>query len=89
MNASVVIQVAREVFVLFICATIAFLLGNGYYKSFRSGVLTVKRHTSRRDKQPISYWIGMVIGAFALLVMVSATGLMAFLVCVALFGSSK
>ena len=33
----------KELFILFFCATIAFLLGNGYYKSFRSGVLTIKR----------------------------------------------
>jgi hypothetical protein len=81
--------VARELFILFLCATIAFLLGNGYYKSFRSGVLTVKGFTSRRDKEPISYWIGMVLGAFAFLVMVSATALMAFFVCVSLSGTSK
>jgi hypothetical protein len=67
----------------------AFLLGKGYYKSFRSGALTVKGRTSRRDKEPISYWIGMVVGTFGFLVMVSGTVLMAFLVCVALFGSSK
>ena len=67
----------------------AFFLGNGYYKSFRTGVLTVKWRTSRRDTEPISYWIGMVIGSFAFLVMVSATALMAFLVCVRLFGTSK
>jgi hypothetical protein len=60
--------VARELFILFFCATVAFLLGNGYYKSFRSGVLTVKGHTSHREKEPISYWIGMAIGTFAFLV---------------------
>ena len=82
---------ARELFILFFCATIAFLLGNGYYKSFRSGVLTTikGRHTSRRDKEPISYWIGMAIGTFAFLVLVSATAVMAFLVCVGLSGTSK
>jgi len=82
--------VARELFILFFCATIAFLLGNGYYKSFRSGVLTtIKGRTSRRDKEPISYWVGMAIGTFAFLVMVSATAVMAFLVCVGLSGTSK
>ena len=81
---------ARELFILFFCATIAFLLGNGYYKSFRSGVLTtIKGRTSRRDKEPISYWIGMAIGTFAFLVMASATAVMAFLVCVGLSGTSK
>jgi hypothetical protein len=67
----------------------ALLLGRGYYQSFRSGVLTVKGGTSRRDKEPISYWIGIVIGAFAFLVMVSGAAVMAFLVCVNLFGTSK
>jgi hypothetical protein len=83
--------VARELFVLFFCATIAFLLGKGYYKSFRSGVLTTTRgrRTSRRDKEPISYWISMAIGIFAFLVAVSVTAVMAFLVCVNLFGTSK
>ena len=80
---------ARELFILFFCATIAFLLGNGYYKSFRSGVLTIKGGTSRRDKEPISYWIGMAIGTLVFLVMVSATAVMAFLVCVGLSGTSK
>ena len=87
MNAR--IEVTRELFILFLCATIAFLLGNGYYKSFRSGVLTVKGHTSRRDKEPISYWIGIAIGTFAFLVFVSGTAVMAFLVCVDLFRNSK
>ena len=80
---------ARELFILFFCATGAFLLWNGYYKSFRSGVLTIKGRTSRRDKEPISYWIGMAIGTFAFLVMVSGTAVMAFLVCVDLFRTSK
>jgi hypothetical protein len=65
------------------------LLGKGYYESFCSGVLTVKGRTSRRNKEPINYWIGMAIGTFALLVMVSVTVVMAFLVCVNLFGTSK
>lgn len=80
---------ARELFILFFCATIAFFLGNGYYKSFRSGVFTIKGRTSRRDKEPISYWIGMAIGTLVFLVMVSATAVMAFLVCVGLSGTSK
>jgi dipeptide/tripeptide permease len=86
--------VARDLFILFLCATIAFLLGNGYYKSLRSDVLTIightyKGHTYRRDKEPISYWIGVAIGTFAFLVMVSVTAVMAFLVCVDLFRNSK
>jgi hypothetical protein len=67
----------------------AFLLGKGYYKSFRSGVLTVKGHASLRDKEPISYWIGIAIGTFAFLTMVSATAVMAFLICVDFFRNSK
>jgi hypothetical protein len=69
----------------------AFLLGNGYYLSFRSGVLTIiKTHrTYRRDKEPIKYWIGMAAGIFGFLVAVFATAVMAFLVCVDLFGTSK
>ena len=80
---------ARELSILILCATMAFLLGNGYYKSFRSGVLTIKGGTSRRDQEPIRYWIGMAIGTFAFLVMVSATAVMAFLLCVSLSGTSK
>jgi hypothetical protein len=81
--------VARELLILFFGAAITFLLGNGYYESFRSGVLTIKGRTSRRDKEPISYWIGMPIGIFVFLVMVSATAVMAFLVCIGLSGTSK
>jgi hypothetical protein len=83
--------VARELFILVFGAAIAFLLGNGYYKSFRSGVLTIIKsgRTFRRDKEPIRYWIGMAIGTFAFLVVVSMAAVMAFLVCVDLFGTSK
>ncbi len=80
---------ARELFILFFCATIAFLLGKGYHESFRSGVLTIKGRTSRRDREPIRYWIGMAIGALAFLVMVSGTAVMAFLICADLFRTSK
>ena len=76
---------ARKLFILVFCATIAFLLGNGYYDSFRSGVLRIKGRTSHRDKEPTSYWIGMAIGTLAFLVLVSGTVVMAFLVCVDLF----
>jgi hypothetical protein len=88
-NARIAIEVARDLFILAILATIAFLLGNGYYKSFRSGVLTINGRTSRGDKEPISYWIGMAVGTFAFLFVVSATAVMAFLVCVGLSGTSK
>ncbi|HWK30730.1 MAG TPA: hypothetical protein VNR20_01480 [Terriglobales bacterium] len=80
---------AREFFILVIFATIAFLLGNGYYQSFRSGVLTIKGRTSHRDKEPISYWFGMTVGTLAFLFTVSVAAIMAFLVCVDLFGISK
>ncbi len=80
---------ARDLFILIFCATIAFLLGRGYYDSLRSGVLTVKGRTSRRNHEPISYWLGMFVGAFAFLILASATALMAFLVCMDLFQRSK
>ena len=87
---------ARELLILLLCATMAFLLGNGYWKSFRSGALTLRRggltlkvHTFRRDKEPIRYWLGMAAGTLGFLVMVSAAAFMAFLVCVDLFGTSK
>jgi hypothetical protein len=79
----------RAIFILFFGATIAFLLGKGYYESFRSGVLTIKGRTYRRDEEPTLYWISMVIGAFAFLLMMSVTAVMAFLVCMHLFGTSK
>ena len=71
----------RNLFILIFCATITVLLGRGYYESFRSGVLRVKGRTSRRDQEPISYWVGMLIGTLAFLVLASGTALMAFLVC--------
>jgi hypothetical protein len=78
--------VARNLFILTFCATIAFLLGRGYYDSLRSGVLTVKGRSSRRDREPISYWFGMITGGFVFLVMASGTVFMAFMVCADLFG---
>jgi dipeptide/tripeptide permease len=87
--------VAREFFILSLfLAAIAFLLGKGYYKAFRSGVLTIIGHTAksrtyRRDEEPTLYWICMAIGAFAFLVTASFAAVMAFLVCVNLFGTSK
>jgi hypothetical protein len=84
------VKVAREFFILFFCATIAFLLGNGYYKSFGSGVLTtVKGFTASRDKEPVKYWIGMAIGTLTVVILASGAALMAFLICVHLFGISK
>lgn len=77
---------ARNLLILIFCATFAFILGSGYYHSFRTGVLSVKGRTSRRDHEPVAYWIGMIVGALAFLVMASGTALMAFLVCVDLFG---
>jgi hypothetical protein len=79
----------REFFILVFCASVAFLLGKGYYKSFRSGVLTVKGHTSLRDKEPISYWIGIAVGTFAFLIMVSGAAVMAFLIYVDFLRNSK
>ena len=76
----------RNLFILIFCATITVLLGRGYYGSLRSGVLTVKGRTSRRDHEPIGYWLGMLVGTFAFLLMASATALMAFLVCMDVYG---
>ena len=74
----------------------AFALGSGYWKAFRSGALrlgvggfTHKVRTFRRDKEPICYWIHMAVGTFGFLSMVSGAAVMAFLVCVDLFGASK
>jgi ABC-type Fe3+ transport system permease subunit len=71
-----------NLFVLIFCTTIAIFLGRGYYDSLRTGVLTVRGRTSRRDREPIRYWLGMLVGIFAFLVAAFATVLMAFLICV-------
>ena len=76
---------ARNLLTLILCATVAVLLGGGYYDSLQSGVLTVKGRTSRRDHEPISYWLGMLIGAFAFLITASGAALMAFFVFMDLF----
>ena len=80
---------AREIVTFLLLSIVAFLLGNGYYKSFRNGVLTIKGRTYRRDKEPIGYWISIAIGTLAFLLMVSGTAVMAFLVCVHLSRNSK
>lgn len=69
---------ARNFFILIFCAAIAVLLGRGYYDSFRSGVLTIKGRTSRRDHEPIEYWFGMCVGAFAFLVLTALSVALAF-----------
>jgi len=61
------------------------ILGWGYYDAFRTGALTIKGRTSRRDHEPIAYWLGMAIGAFAFLVVASFTAAIAFLLCRGLF----
>jgi hypothetical protein len=71
---------ARNLFIFVFCATIAALLGYGFYGSLQSGVLTIKLRTSRRTHEPISYWFGMFAVAFAFVVMLSGTALMGFLV---------
>jgi hypothetical protein len=79
--------VARNLFILVFCATMTVLLGRGYYEAFRSGVIkTVKGYTARRDREPIKYWLGMFVGTFAFLVMVSGTALMAFLIWMDIYG---
>jgi hypothetical protein len=71
----------------------AVILGRGYYASFRSGVLTIigktyrkSGKTYRRDREPIRYWIGMVIGTLGFLIITSVTVIMAFLLCMDLYG---
>jgi hypothetical protein len=81
--------VVRELFIFVFGVAVAFFLGKGYYESFRSGVLTIKGRTSRRDREPIGYWTGMAIGSLAFLVVVAGTAVTAFLICVGLFGTSK
>ena len=73
---------ARDFLILIFCATIALLLGNGLYASFRSGVpKTIRaRRAVRRADEPISYWFGMFLVAFAFVVVAAATVLMGFLV---------
>lgn len=72
--------VARNLLILILCATVAVLLGRGYYDAFRRGALTIKGRTSRRDQEPISYWFGMLVGTFAFLLTASGAALMAFFV---------
>ncbi len=76
---------ARNLFILIFCATITVLLGLGCYESLRSGELTLKGRTSRRDREPIGYWFGMLVGTLVFLIMASGTALMAFVVCMNLF----
>jgi hypothetical protein len=80
---------AREFFIFLFCATIAFFLGNGYYDSFRSGVLTVKGRSYRRDEEPTLYWISLAIGTFAFLILISVTAIMAFVIFMNLLGTSR
>ncbi len=71
---------ARNLLILIFCVTIAVLLGDGFYASLRSGVLTTKGVTSRRSHEPIRYWVGMVFVAFALVVTASGAVLVGFLI---------
>jgi hypothetical protein len=71
--------VARDLSIFLLCAALAVLLGRGYYDSFRSGTITIKGNTSRRDHEPIGYWFGMLAGTLAFLVMASGAVFMAFL----------
>jgi hypothetical protein len=73
-------MMARNVFILIFCATIAVLIGVGLYESLRSGSLTIKGRTSRRAHEPISYWLGMFVVAFAFVVLASGAAFMGFLV---------
>ena len=79
--------VARNALILIFGATMTVLLGDGYYASFRSGVLKTigSRRAVRRDQEPIGYWVGMAIGIFAFLAVASMTALLAFLVFMQLY----
>ena len=80
-SLGIVSDVARSLFILIFCATVAVLLGRGYYVAYRSGVLTtIKGYRARRDQERVPYWFGMVAGVFAFLLMASGAALMAFLV---------
>ena len=76
---------ARDLLTFILCATVAVLLGYGYYDALRSGVLTVKGRTSRRNHEPIRYWLGMIFGALAFLLTASLATLMAFFVVMGVF----
>ena len=80
---------ARDLLISLFCATIAALLGKGYYEALRKGVLEIKGRTYCRDEDPILYWISMTVGIVAFLLMASASTVMAFFVYVQLFASSK
>jgi hypothetical protein len=71
---------ARNLFVFIFSATIATLLGDGFFASIRSGVLSNRYGTSRRAQKPISYWLGMFVAAFAFIVMASGAVLFGFLI---------
>ncbi len=73
---------ARDLAVFIFSATIAVLLGSGLYASFRTGVLeTIRgRRAYRRADEPIRYWFGMSLVAFAFVVEVVATVIMGFFV---------
>ncbi len=73
-------EVARDVLTLVFCGTITVFLGLGYYNSLKTGVLTVKNWTSRRDHEPTSYWLRMISGALALVLLALVTAIMAFFV---------
>jgi len=79
------LSMVRNLLIFILFATVAALLGYGYYGSLRSGVLTVKGGTARRNQEPTSYWLGMIVGAFAFLLTATGAALMAFLVFMDLF----
>ena len=69
---------ARMLFALILGGTIAALLGNGFYRSLRSGVVSNMYGTSRRTHEPISYWVGVFVLGFAFVVLASGTVLLAY-----------
>ena len=59
----------RLILILVFGATVAVLLGIGFYGSLRSGTLSNMYGTSRRAHEPFQYWIGMFAVAFACIVL--------------------
>jgi hypothetical protein len=74
--------VTRNLAILIFGATIAVLLGDGLYASFRRGVIkTIKqRRPYRRADEPIRYWLVMSAVAFAFVVLTALTLLIGFAV---------
>ncbi|MGB7217168.1 MAG: hypothetical protein WBD07_00030 [Vicinamibacterales bacterium] len=62
---------ARLIFALIFAAIVAAALGEGFYRSLKSGVISNRYGTSRRDREQWGYWTGMSAMAFGCVVLVS------------------